>query len=74
MPFLLTTTVMMKAVKKGMGREDAHEVIKDCLLYTSRRQDSAERANSRAKLSMESGLPMHKNLSPAENGVFGRCV
>ena len=29
MPFLLTTTVMMKAVKKGMGREDAHEVIKE---------------------------------------------
>jgi len=29
MPFLLTTTVMMSAVKKGMGREDAHEVIKE---------------------------------------------
>lgn len=28
MPFLLTTTVMMNAVKRGMGREDAHEVIK----------------------------------------------
>ncbi len=28
MPFLLTTTIMMNAVKKGMGREDAHEVIK----------------------------------------------
>lgn len=28
MPFLLTTTVMMNAVKKGLGREDAHEIIK----------------------------------------------
>ena len=28
MPFLLTTTVMMNAVKKGIGREDAHEIIK----------------------------------------------
>lgn len=29
MPFLLTTTIMMEAVKKGMGREDAHEIIKE---------------------------------------------
>ncbi len=29
MPFLLTTTIMMKAVKKGLGREDAHEIIKE---------------------------------------------
>ncbi len=29
MPFLLTTTILMKAVKKGMGREDAHEIIKE---------------------------------------------
>jgi len=29
MPFLLTTTIMMNAVKKGIGREDAHEIIKE---------------------------------------------
>ncbi len=29
MPFLLTTTIMMNAVKKGLGREDAHEIIKE---------------------------------------------
>ncbi len=29
MPFLLTTTILMNAVKRGMGREDAHEVIKE---------------------------------------------
>jgi len=28
LPFLLTTTVMMEAVKKGAGRETAHEAIK----------------------------------------------
>ncbi|MGE9297223.1 MAG: adenylosuccinate lyase [Puniceicoccales bacterium] len=28
LPFLLTTTVMMAAVKNGVGRETAHEVIK----------------------------------------------
>jgi adenylosuccinate lyase len=29
LPFLLTTTVMMEAVKSGAGREMAHEVIKE---------------------------------------------
>ena len=28
LPFLMTTTIMMHAVKAGMGRETAHEVIK----------------------------------------------
>lgn len=27
-PFLLTTTIMMEAVKAGMGREEAHSIIK----------------------------------------------
>lgn len=35
MPFLLTTTVMMNAVKRGMGREDAHEVIKEHAVATA---------------------------------------
>ncbi len=29
LPFLLTTTIMMEAVKKGAGRETAHEIIKE---------------------------------------------
>lgn len=29
LPFLMTTTIMMAAVKRGVGRESAHEVIKD---------------------------------------------
>ena len=35
MPFLLTTTVMMNAVKKGIGREDAHEIIKEHAVATA---------------------------------------
>ncbi len=35
MPFLATTTIMMAAVKKGMGREDAHEVIKEHAVATA---------------------------------------
>lgn len=29
LPFLLTTTILMEAVKRGIGRETAHEVIKE---------------------------------------------
>lgn len=29
LPFLLTTTILMEAVKRGVGRETAHEVIKE---------------------------------------------
>lgn len=34
LPFLLTTTVMMEAVKSGAGREDAHAAIKEHALAT----------------------------------------
>jgi adenylosuccinate lyase len=36
LPFLLTTTVMMEAVKKGAGREGAHEAIKEHAVATIR--------------------------------------
>ena len=36
LPFLLTTTVMMEAVKAGSGREDAHASIKEHALATVR--------------------------------------
>ena len=36
LPFLLTTTVLMEAVKAGSGREDAHAAIKEHALATVR--------------------------------------
>mgnify|MGYP001210360633 CR=1 FL=1 len=36
LPFLLSTTVMMEAVKSGAGREDAHSAIKEHALATVR--------------------------------------
>ncbi len=36
LPFLLTTTVMMEAVKAGAGRETAHEVIKEHAVAVAR--------------------------------------
>ena len=34
LPFLLTTTIMMEAVKESAGREDAHEAIKEHAVAT----------------------------------------
>lgn len=34
LPFLLTTTILMASVKKGVGRETAHEVIKEHAVAT----------------------------------------
>jgi adenylosuccinate lyase len=34
LPFLATTTILMEAVKKGAGRETAHEAIKEHALAT----------------------------------------
>jgi len=35
LPFLSTTTLLMHAVKKGMGRETAHEIIKEHAVATA---------------------------------------
>lgn len=34
LPFLATTTILMEAVKKGIGRESAHEAIKEHAIQT----------------------------------------
>jgi len=36
LPFLSTTTILMEAVKSGVGRETAHEIIKEHAVATSR--------------------------------------
>ena len=36
LPFLLSTTIMMEAVKAGAGREDAHSAIKEHAVATVR--------------------------------------
>lgn len=42
LPFLLSTTIMMNAVKKGIGREIAHEVIKEHAVEAARSYRSGE--------------------------------
>jgi adenylosuccinate lyase len=63
LPFLLTTTFLMEAVKAGVGRETAHEIIKEHAVSAAKdlragkieRNDLIERlaADSRLKLSRE---------------------
>lgn len=36
LPFLLTTTILMESVRKGVGREEAHEVIKEHAVAAAR--------------------------------------
>lgn len=80
LPFLLTTTIMMEAVKRGVGRETAHEVIKEHAVAASRdlrqgkisRNDLFDRlaADGRLKLSRADFDAISATAS-AETGTAG---
>lgn len=42
LPFLMTTTILMAAVQKGVGREEAHEIIKEHAIAVSEALRSGE--------------------------------
>ncbi len=46
LPFLLTTTVLMEAVKAGVGRETAHEAIKEHAVATAKAMRTGEIQNN----------------------------
>ena len=46
LPFLLSTTILMAAVRKGIGRETAHEVIKEHAVAAARAYRSGESASN----------------------------
>jgi adenylosuccinate lyase len=83
LPFLLTTTIMMEAVKRGVGREAAHEVIKEHAVATARdiRQGKIADNNlfdrlaedGRLKLSREEFDAIAK-VASAETGTAGMQV
>lgn len=80
LPFLLTTTIMMEAVKRGVGRETAHEVIKEHAVAASRdlrqgkisRNDLFDRlaADGRLKLS-RADFDAISSAASAETGTAG---
>jgi adenylosuccinate lyase len=66
-PFLATTTILMEAVKAGMGREAAHHVIKEHAVATLgalRRGESGEN-DLLARLSGDARLPLDEKALSA---------
>lgn len=63
MPFLITTAVLMEAVKRGVGRETAHASIKKHALETVKELRSGERQenNLLERLSTDSDLGLEKD-------------
>jgi len=70
LPFLMTTTVMMEAVKRGVGRETAHKVIKEHAVATvaDLRTGAVEKNNLLDRLAEDGRL----GLSRAELGEILR--
>ena len=62
LPFLLTTKFLMAAVKKGVGRELAHELIKKHAITEANNMRMGQEANLIEKLAQEASL----NLSEKE--------
>jgi len=59
-PFLLTTTIMMEAVKAGMGREEAHGLIKKHAVATVEdlRSTKIVQNNLLSRLAAEDAMPL----------------
>lgn len=62
LPFLMTTTVMMEAVKRGVGRETAHKVIKEHAVATvaDLRTGAAEKNNLLDRLADDGRLGLNR--------------
>jgi len=63
LPFLLSTTIMMTAVKRGVGRETAHEVIKEHAVAAAGayRSGESERNDLIDRLANDGRLEMTKD-------------
>ncbi len=72
LPFLLSTTIMMTAVKRGIGRETAHEVIKEHAVAAAKAYRSGESASNDMidRLADDGGLGMDRDelLTALEEG------
>lgn len=62
LPFLMTTTVMMEAVKRGVGRETAHKVIKEHAVatVTDMRAGTIEKNNLVERLANDARLGLNR--------------
>ncbi|MCG8526374.1 MAG: adenylosuccinate lyase [Opitutales bacterium] len=62
-PFLMTTTLMMEAVKKGMGRETAHHAIKKHAVeeIRDRRENAATENRLVKRLGEDDNFPLNQD-------------
>ena len=83
LPFLLTTTIMMEAVKNGAGRESAHESIKEHAVATvlDLRQGNITKNNLLDRLAEDKRLGLSReklqkvfNEKAGEDGTANRQV
>ncbi len=58
LPFLATTKILMAAVKNGMGREDAHEAIKEISIATSNEIREGKTTSLIQAIAADSRIPL----------------
>lgn len=58
LPFLATTRILMAAVKNGMGREDAHEAIKEISIAASHEIRQGKTASLIQAIAADSRIPL----------------
>jgi adenylosuccinate lyase len=58
LPFLATTKILMAAVKNGMGREDAHEAIKEISIATSNEIREGKTTSLIQTIAADSRIPL----------------
>lgn len=61
LPFLATTKILMAAVKNGMGREDAHQAIKEISTKVANQLRQGESASLLDQLAADSRLPLSQS-------------
>ena len=61
LPFLATTKILMTAVKSGMGREDAYQVIREISLKATDEIRQGGQNTFLAKLASDSRIPLDKS-------------
>ncbi len=58
LPFLATTKILMAAVKNGMGREDAHEALKEISIATSNEIREGKTTSLIQAIAADSRIPL----------------
>jgi adenylosuccinate lyase len=61
LPFLATTKILIAAVKNGMGREDAHEVIKEISTAVANKQRQGGSASLIEAVAADNRLPLSES-------------